>query len=78
MIKKNLDGVKSVTVYNIYQKLREKETLKIKSGSVRESVIVDGTKKAILSLLKEDDTYTPAEISKLLKEEHWSIWIHCL
>ena len=35
LIEKNLDGVKSVTVYNIHQKLREKETLRRKDGSGR-------------------------------------------
>ena len=35
LIEKNLDGVKSVTVYNIHQKLREKETLRWKSGSIK-------------------------------------------
>ena len=68
LIKKNLDRVKSATVCNIYQKLRENETLRRKkNGSGRKSIIVDETKEAILSLLKEDDTYINAEISKLLK-----------
>ena len=32
-------------------------TLRRKSGSGRKSIIVDESKKAIWSLLKEDDTY---------------------
>ena len=66
LIKKKLDGVKSATVYNIYQKLKENWTLLKNNGSGRKLIIVDETKKAILSLLKEDYTYALAEISKLL------------
>ena len=47
-----IDEVKYATVYNIYQKLREKGTLIRKSESGRKSIIVDETKKAILSLWK--------------------------
>ena len=68
-LKKNLDGLKSATVYKIYQKLREKGTLQRKSESGKKSIIVDETTKVILSLLKEDDTYTLAEILMLLIEK---------
>ena len=63
-IKNNIEGVKTANIYNNYQKLRENGTLR-KNNSRRKSIVLDESKQAILNLIKNDDTYKPAEISKI-------------
>ena len=63
-IKNNIEGVKTANIYNNNQKLRENGTLR-KNNSRRKSIILDESKQAILNLIKNDDTYKPAEISKI-------------
>ena len=69
LISKNITGLNTSTVYRHYKSLREKGTSNRKKGSGRKTILNPDSKMLILEQIKNDDTQTPEEISKILKEK---------
>ena len=66
LISKNITGLNTSTVY---LRLREKGTSNRKKGSGRKTILNPDSKMLILEQIKNGDTQTPEEISKILKEK---------
>ena len=69
LISKNITGLNTSTVYRHYKSFREKGTSNRKKGSGRKTILNPDSKMLILEQIKNDDTQTPEEISKILKEK---------
>ena len=69
MISKNITGLNTSTVYHHYKSLREKGTSNRIKGSGRKTILNTDSKMLILEQIKNDDTQTPEEISKILKKK---------
>ena len=70
LIKKNVPGLNSRTIYNHYKLLNAKRTNSRKRGSGRPSLITKEVGTKIESLIKEDDLLELKEIKQILKDKN--------
>ena len=70
LIKKNVPGLNSRTIYNHYKLLNAKRTNSRKRGSGRPSLIAKEVGTKIESLIKEDDLLELKEIKQILKDKN--------
>ena len=70
LIKKNVPGLNSRTIYNHYKLLNAKRTNSRKRGSGRPSLITKKVGTKIESLIKEDDLLELKEIKQILKDKN--------